>query len=205
MADGTFRLAVKKIAVVVEGSSDEVFWDKVLHREFAHCCLFKVMSRKGRTRVIRDAARLLEAFRGAGYCAVFFIVDMDDDPCPTSVRNRFGNDVLDAACATRNERIVHICVARREFESWLLADADAIRAALPKAGFYGEAQTDEINGEKVLEDLIQSDRGPGSAFRKPAFAREVAPHFDPARAVRCSSSLAYFWERMRAAVERPEQ
>ncbi len=196
---------MKKIAVVVEGPSDEVFWEKVLHREFAHLCRFKVMSKNGRTKVIRDAEGLTEVLRGAGYSAVFFVVDMDDDPCATEVRQLFAASVRNPAGVPRDERIVHICVARRQFEAWLLADAEAIRAALPKVDYQCETQTDQLNGEKKLSDLIRSDRGAGAAFRKPAFARELAPHFSPTRAVKWSASLAYFWQMMTAAVERPER
>lgn len=193
---------MKKIAVVVEGPSDEVFWEKVLNREFAHRCRFKVIKQNGRTNVIAASSDLAESLRGAGYSAVFFVVDVDDDPCFESVKNLFPESVRTNANEPVNQRFIHICIARRDFESWLLADADGIRAALPNVNYTCTEITDLCSGKAQLKRLIHADRGPGAAFREPAFAREMAPLFSPANALQWSSSFAHFWGRVTALVDR---
>lgn len=205
MADGSFRLAVKKIAVVVEGPSDEVFWEKVLNREFSHRCRFKVIKQNGRSNVIAAASDLAESLRGAGYSAVFFVVDLDDDPCFEAVKNLFAASVQVTASEAVEQRFAHLCVARREFESWLLADAAGIRAALPNVDYVCAEITDLRSGKPQLKRLIHADRGPGASFREPAFAREMAPHFSPINAIQWSPSFAHFWGRMTAVVERLSQ
>ena len=195
---------MKKIAVVVEGPSDEVFWEKVLNREFARRCRFKVIKRNGRSNVISGAADLLESLRGAGYEAIFFVVDLDDEPCVAAVRELFAAGVKQDSLAPLEQRRVHLCIARRHFESWLLADEEAIRAALPNVTYSCEAATDGRNGKAQLKQLIRTDRGAAASFREPAFAQEMAPCFSPAKAVRWSSSFAHFWTRMTSVVERLE-
>ena len=196
---------MKKIAVVVEGPSDEVFWEKVLNREFAHRCRFKVIKQHGRSNVIAASLDLTESVRGAGYSAFFFIVDVDADPCLEAVKSLFPESVRTNASEPVNQRFVHVCIARRDFESWLLADADGIRAALPNVDYSCTEVTDHRSGKAQLKRLIHTDRGPGAAFREPAFAREMAPHFSPANALQWSSSFAHFWGRMTALVERLSQ
>lgn len=196
---------MKKIAVVVEGPSDEVFWEKVLHREFAHRCRFKVIKQNGRTNVIAASSDLVESLRGAGYSAVFFVVDLDSDPCLEAVKSLFAESVRESAGGPIELRFAHLCIARREFESWLLADAAGIRAALPKVNYACTENTDVRSGKPQLKQLIYADRGPGASFREPAFAREMAPHFSPANAVQWSPSFAHFWGRMTAVVERLSQ
>ena len=193
---------MKKIAVVVEGPSDEVFWEKVLNREFAHRCRFKVIKQNGRSNVIAASSDLAESLRGAGYSAVFFVVDLDNDPCLEWVKSLFAESVQTSACGPIEQRFTHLCIARREFESWLLADAPGIRAALPNVEYTCTENTDLRSGKPQLKRLIYADRGPGASFREPAFAREMAPHFSPMNAVRWSPSFAHFWGRMTAVVER---
>lgn len=193
---------MRKIAVVVEGASDEVFWEKVLNREFAQQCRFKVLNRKGRTRVIQSAADFVDSCRRGGYASIFFLVDLDDSPCAAAVRGLFAESVRQAASAVE-ERVVHICIARREFEAWMLADEEALRAVLPNCGYHCEEPTDSIGAASKLTELLQTDRGAAVGFRKPAFARELAPYFSRQRAIQWSRSFAYFWGKITAAATDP--
>lgn len=191
---------MKKIAVIVEGPSDEIFWEKVLNREFAQECRFKVMCQNNRAKVIQKALPLMSGCRKGGYHSVFFLVDLDKDRCATAVKDLFDPEVLEVASREPSNRFVHICVAKREFEGWLLADELAIQQVLPNAQYVCDAPTDDINAERRLGELLRSDRGAGAGFRKPAFAREVAPHFSPIRAAQSSRSFAYFWKCIATAV-----
>jgi hypothetical protein len=190
---------VKKIAVVVEGPSDKVFWEKVLNREFAPQILFKVMSKNGRSKVVESAPFFLDACRRGGYAGIFFLVDLDDTPCVAAVRELFDGRLLVKA-PEDSAFFIHICVAKKEFEAWLLADEEAIREVLPNAGYVGHEFTDELGAERKLKELLHLDRGAGAGFRKPGFAREVAPYFIAARAMARSHSFTYFWNKVTAAV-----
>ena len=192
---------MKKVALVVEGESDEVFWEKVLNKEFSGRCRFKVMKQHGRPNVALESGKLVEAFRGAKYDAVFFLVDLDSDPCFSAVKEIFPLSVRESAAEPLERRSIHICIARREFESWLLADEHAIRAALPNVQYSCTEPTDQHHSKGRLKRLIHEDRGAGAAFREPAFAREMAPHFSPQKAMPWSVSFAHFWTRISSIVE----
>ena len=60
-----------KIGVGVEGPSDRIFWDKLLHKSFSPAVRFDVRAMKDRARLIRSAPALLESFRGLSLCRRF--------------------------------------------------------------------------------------------------------------------------------------
>jgi len=145
------------IGVGVEGPSDFQFWDKVLHKHFrGH--RFDVRNMKNRDKLIRETPRLMESFRDCHYAAGFSLVDMDDDPCISSVLDLFDGAVRTAArTGDRAARSFHVCVAIKEIESWYLADATAIQALMPECE-WSEAPEDTF--PHLLQGWIRPPRIP---------------------------------------------
>ena len=181
------------VGVGVEGPSDFHFWDKILHKYFpGH--RFDVRNMKNREKLIRETPRLFESFQARGYAAGLVLVDMDDDPCVTAILNLFDRSVQAVARATaRNARRWHLCVAIKEVESWFLADADAINAVI--AGSTWQSPADTRGAAKGrLRALVKECGGQRASFNEIAFAKDVAPKFNPRRALPHSVSFRYFWE-----------
>lgn len=138
---------------------------------------------------------MVAAFRDAGCSATFIPVDRNDTLCVRAVIDEFDESCRSAACIPPVDRYVHICVAIREFEAWLLADGDAISAVLPEIQYDVPEDTGSINAERTLKQLWRS-RHKQSAFSKVEFAMGMAPNFSPDRAKQHSASFSYFWERL---------
>ena len=189
------------IGVGVEGPSDFQFWDKVLHKHFrGH--RFDVRNMKNREKLIRETPRLMASFRDSQYAAGFTLVDMDDDPCLTSVLELFDDVVRRAAQAGhRATRSFHVCVAIKEIESWFLADTAAIQSVMPGCEWDAAGDTRTV-AKGRLRALYKTHFGPNSSFNEIAFAKDIAPRFSPARAQPHSASFRYFWgiveQRLRA-------
>lgn len=182
------------IGVGVEGPSDFQFWDKVLHKHFrGH--RFDVRNMKNRDKLIRETPRLMESFRDCHYAAGFSLVDMDDDPCISAVLDLFDGAVRSAVrTGDRAARSFHVCVAIKEIESWYLADATAIHALMP-ACEWNEAPADTCRAAKGrLRTLYKAHFGHHASFNEIAFAKDIAPKFNPTRALPHSNSFKYFWE-----------
>lgn len=180
------------IGVGVEGPSDFQFWNKVLHKHFrGH--RFDIRNMKNRDKLIRETPRLLESFCDCHYAAGFTLVDMDDDPCVTAVLELFAGAVRGAVRAgERATRSFHVCVAIKEIESWFLADAAAIQSIMP--GCEWKTPTDAHTAAKGrLRKLYKTHFGRHSSFNEIAFAKDIAPKFNPTRALPHSASFRYFW------------
>ena len=186
------------IGVGVEGPSDREFWDKVLHKHFREW-RFDVRNMKNRDKLIRQSPQLLNAFRDLHYRAGFILVDMDDDPCVTSIFNLFEHAVRRAAREDKGARFLHVCVAIKELESWYLADGQAICALVPGCQYEAPADTRRFAKGK-LRNLVKSYQGKHVSFNEIAFAKAIAPKFNPQRALPRSASLRYFWEALRATM-----
>ena len=184
-----------KIGVGVEGPSDHHFWNKVLPKHFRGC-RFDIRNMKTREKLIRETPRLMETFRAGGYAAGFILVDMDDDPCVTSVLALFDASVRGPV---RDERFLHLCVAVKEIESWYLADEDAVNGVIQGASWRAPADTARSAKARV-RSLVKEHRGPRASFNEIAFAQDIAPKFSPARALRHSASFRYFWGIMQNTV-----
>jgi len=178
--------------VGVEGPSDFHFWNKVLHKHFRGC-RFDIRNMKNRDKLIRETPRLLESFRDSHYAGGFILVDLDDDPCITSVLDLFDTTARQAARQEeRVARYLHVGVAIKEIESWYLADAEAICAVIPGAAWQAPADTGSVDKGK-LRALVRSRFGRNSTFNELAFAKDIAPKFSPKRARSHSASFHYFW------------
>jgi hypothetical protein len=180
------------VGVGVEGPSDFQFWHKVLHRHFRGC-RFDVRNMKNRDKLIRETPKLLETFRDCHYAAGFILVDMDDDPCISSVVGLFDEAIQRATrLQEKDARFIHVCVAIKEIESWYLADADAINAVIPGCAWAAPEDTCTV-AKGRLRALVKAHLGKNTSFNEIAFAKAVAPKFNPARACRRSASLRHFW------------
>jgi len=188
------------IGVGVEGPSDRVFWDKVLHKHFRRL-RFDIRNMKDRDKLVRETPRLLETFRDAHYKAGFILVDRDAFPCVSSVLNEFDGLVQKEARKPLGQRFLFVCVAIRELEAWLLADGNAIVSVLPDVGYAAPSETGDLNAEKKLKDLWRKQHG-GPSLNKIDFAKSIAPQFDPGEASLHSVSFRYFWTRITAKCRR---
>lgn len=180
------------IGVGVEGPSDFQFWHKVLHKHFRGC-RFDVRNMKNRDKLIRETPKLLETFRDCHYASGFVLVDLDDDPCVGSVLELFGESVQQAVrLPEKAQRLLHVCVAIKELESWYLADHDAIRAVIPGCSWVAPDDTGAV-AKGRLRALIKAHVGRNASFNEIAFAKSIAPKFSPVRARSHSASFRYFW------------
>lgn len=163
---------------------------------------FDIHAMKGRTRLERQAASLIDGFRSRHYPLSIIIVDRDSDPCVTATVKAFDSQTIAAARAPLGQRDVLICVAVVELESWYLADEEAIRHAIPGVSYSAPPETGLVGAERAIRGLSREaghERSPGGG--KLGFARAVAQQFDPERARRHSKSFAYFWDRITTAIQ----
>ena len=181
------------IGLGVEGPSDFKFWNKVLHKHFrGH--RFDIRNMKTREKLIRETPTLFEEFRSNGYATGIILVDMDDDPCITSVIALFNSDIVAMMRdVPRDERYLHLCVAIKEIESWYLADAEAINAVIAGCSWQTPQDTHRVSKGRV-RTLIKEQCGRRASFNEITFAQDMAPKFDPQRARSYSASFRYFWE-----------
>jgi hypothetical protein len=188
------------IGVGVEGPSDREFWDKVLHKHFRGF-QFDVRSMNNRGKLIRETPRLLDTFRNLHYRAGFILVDLDDAPCATSVIDLFTETVRCIAKADRDSRFLHVCIAFRSLEAWYLADSAAIRAVLQGCSYNAPADTAQYT-KGTLRKLVRNQCGENAPFNEIAFAKAIAPKFDPCLARNRSISFNYFWGLMESKTRR---
>jgi hypothetical protein len=190
-----------KFGVGVEGPSDRVFWEKVLHRSFPGC-RFDIRNMKNRQKLIRETPILFDTFKDLGYDGGFILVDRDDNPCVSSVLTLFDESIR---IALRQQpvsaRYLLACVAVKEIESWYLADEQAIQAVIKECDYTAPADTGALAKGK-LKQLIRDYRGAGASFNEIGFAKEIAPKFSPKRAVGHSTSFKFVWERIEAICRR---
>ena len=190
-----------RIGIGVEGPSDYIFWNKVLHRHFAGAgILFRVSVMHGRSKLIRGAAGLAAAFADTRCAAAFFLVDKDKDPCMGSIYHAFADDFRDRLRHRTGQLPCRLCVADRELESWFLADEEAMRKALGFAEYSAGASGGKIAGKGKLEKLLIEHASVGLAFNEIAFAKLIAGEFNPENAAKNSASFAYFWKALESVI-----
>ena len=185
------------VGVAVEGPSDQRFWKKVLHRKFP-CVGFHVQQMNNRPNLIRSSARLLEAFRGAHFVAGVLILDMDKEPCASSVIDLFDPPTADALRQPLDGRYLYLAAAKRKVECWYLADVEATCEVLGCPTYEIPDDTGAW-GRGKLEALCRSV---GVSYRVVDFAERIAPKFSIERAKGSSSSFRCAWDRIERAVER---
>jgi len=70
---------MKRIAVAVQGSSDFIFWNRVLHKHHRGA-KFDVRDMKSQQKLVAAAPPLAETFRSLGYDALILLLDADKAP-----------------------------------------------------------------------------------------------------------------------------
>ncbi len=184
-----------KFGVGVEGPSDLAFWYKVLHRSFPGC-RFDIRNMKNREKLIRETPVLYESFKDLHYHGGFILVDRDDDPCVSAVIDLFEESIRPVLRKQPPaDRFLFACIAIKEVESWYLADEQAIQAVIRGCGYTAPADTGVLDKGK-LKQLIKQHRGRGAGFNEIGFAKEIAPKFNPKRALPHSASFKLFWDRL---------
>lgn len=188
---------MKRVGVVVEGPSDSVFWKRFLGKMFSqHGYTFDVRSMKGGNRVIQEAPNLVDDFHKAGYHSAIIILDADKAPCATVVLERFVEDVRrQARQSNARNRFVHVFVAFRELESWVLADEECVRSLIGSADYHAAANEKPFAKAKFV-GLCREQNKFLAGLEDLECARSAAGLFDAKRAVQCSTSFAYFWNRL---------
>lgn len=182
------------IGVGVEGPSDRIFWEKVLHKHFRRL-RFDIRALNNREKLIRATPQLLATFQDAHYQAGFIVLDRDKSPCVSAVLDEFDGQIQYETRLPLAQRFLHVCVAIRELEAWFLADDEAIKSILPKTVYRAPVETGAMGAEGRLKELWrqQYDR---VVFNKIDFANRFAPLFSPDVAAVHSKSFKYFWERI---------
>lgn len=194
---------MRRVGVVVEGPTDLVFWNRVLGRAFSsRGYWFDVRSLNGINRVIQEAPALADDFRKAGYHSAIFILDADKEPCPSAVLARFNGEFMrEARSEPASARFVHILIAFRELESWVLADETCVRALLEFSIYEALPDATQPAGKAKLLRLCRAHGASPSGMEDREFARQAAGHFDPVRTSERSSSFAHCWQRLTARLE----
>ena len=191
-----------KIGVGVEGPSDFQFWSKVLPKHFRGF-QFDIRNLKNRDKLIRATPDLLDEFRSLSRHAAFILVDGDSDPCVTSTLDCFDAATRAEAAKPLPVRFLHLCVAVKRMECWLLADAHAIQGAISGAVWSAPSDTSSCHGKNEIKRLLQSRTKAAVGYNEIEFAKTIAPKFVPGRAQNHSGSFDYFWTRMTTACSTP--
>jgi hypothetical protein len=186
---------VRRVAVLVEGPSDLVFWQRIFYRFFgAEGTKFDVRSLNGVRNLIRRAPTLASDFRGAKYSAAIVILDADEASCARKVLELFDSDFQKEASEPLESRFVHICIAFRELESWVLADENSMRALVYEG--YEYQPGDAAGGKARLSRLCKRHGCPFIGMENREFAKQVAQHFDPEQVRQRSASFNHVWSRL---------
>ena len=188
---------MNRVAIVVEGPSDLVFWKRVFYNYFhADQFVFDVRSLNGATNLIREAPTLTDIFRSAKYHAVIFMLDADKAECAQQVLDLFDNAFKNQLLSEpRESRFAHVCIAFREVESWILADECCMRELVfPNYQFGGDQ--DRIAGKAKLLRLCKDHGCAFTGMEDREFAKQAAEFFSPAEARLRSPSFDHSWTRV---------
>ena len=174
---------MKSLSIVVEGSSDKLFFSALTPWFNGQGFTPRFFSAKDRGRLIRDAAKHVAALSNSDL--IVFALDQDDDDCPPTTANRLAH--------VRSQTRL-ISVSSRCMEAWLLADTNAIRTATGSS-YNSSGFTDDIldPAARIREVFYSAFK---QHFSKPELASKVAPHFSPDRARSRNRSLERFVQRL---------
>ncbi|HEU5124389.1 MAG TPA: DUF4276 family protein [Verrucomicrobiae bacterium] len=189
---------MKQVGVVVEGPSDAMFWERLLGSRFSQDgYTFRIRIMKGGNRVIQESPDLTDDFRKAKYHSAIIILDADKSPCASGILEQFDRNFLaEARHQPPTERFAQIFVARRELESWVLADPDCIRNLLGREDYSVTSAETSAAGKAKFLRLCRASGMFLAGLEDLECARQAARHFAPERAIRNSPSFAYFWSRL---------
>src|SRR5262249_46555664 len=130
--------------------------------------------------------------RSTGSTAVFFLVDQDEDPCLSVLRQEFAGGLPDLFATSRAQREAILCVATREIEAWFLADEQAIRA-ITGSDYCVPRETGECPTKRRLGELFTASQHALLGLNDIQVAKAIGGKFNPIVARRHSKSFDYFW------------
>ena len=189
-----------KVGVAVEGPSDRIFLDKVLHKHWKPA-RFHIRALNGRSSLLRRAPQIVDAFHDLHYRAACLVVDRHDRPCVAAVVEELAEPANTQCREPRKDRYVWLFVPVVEIEAWYLADDKAVASVLPKVAWQAPCDTGSVNAEQVIKGLWQEQYG-NVALNKPDLARRMAAKFSPENAINHSASFRYFWDAIRELLSR---
>lgn len=176
-----------QVGFVVEGRSLEMLFRESLCPWLRQEGVIpKVINAGGRSRLIRDAFKHLNALRISGCTRVFFVLDQESDPCPPATAQRLGN--------VRSEPDVTVCVVARTLEAWLLADRQAILKATGQP--FGLSPTDFLS-DPVTELKGLFFKKHKRWYTEVEMAKAVGRHFSLERAAASNHSAARFLKKIK--------
>ena len=190
---------MKRIAVGVQGPSDAIFWNRVLHKHHRGVT-FDVRDMKSQQKLVAAAPLLAETFQSLGFDALFLLLDADKAPCVAAVRDELDDDTRGAVRSSLNTRRTFLSVAFRELESWYLADPEALAEALD-----APIPADPVlrtGGKTALAKFVRDELGQRLGYNERQLAEKMSAQFDPARARKQSKSFDYFWTCVEAVLAR---
>lgn len=189
------RVDTVMMMVGVEGPSDYIFWNKVLHKYLKRSGIrFDIRIMKTKEKLIKRTPDLLDDSKNLHYKACFIVLDRDKDPCCDAVLESFDQVIQEEARKDLSERFLHVCVAIRELEAWYLADSDAVQEVFG-CSYNPPIETGAISAGKKLEQLCRKTDGRVKKDKR-ILAGLFAPKFHPGRAKGRSKSFDYFWSRL---------
>jgi len=190
---------MKRIAVGVQGPSDAIFWNRVLHKHHRGVT-FDVRDLKSQQKLVAAAPALSETFRSLRYDALFLLLDADKAPCVSTVRDELDAGTRGEVRCDRATRTTFLAVAFRELESWYLADPEALALALeapiPTSGSL------RSGGKTALAKFVRENLGQRLGYNERQLAERMSAQFNPARARCHSESFAYFWSCVETVLAR---
>jgi hypothetical protein len=128
---------------------------------------------------------------------VIVLMDQDDDPCVTAIRELFPESLRNLFSSSEPRQAV-LFVAFKELESWFLADEEAIRLVTGCQDYAAPGETARGATKTKLRELLRSGDSSARSFNEISFAKQIASSFSPERACNCSQSFAYCWRRFEA-------
>jgi hypothetical protein len=156
----------RSIACVVEGHGDRQAVPLLVRRIAAELCAVHDIEVQSPLRVPRD--RLLKpgeieravSFAGARVApdgGVLIVIDADDD-CPAEL----GPALLGRARTARSDVEIAVVIAKREYESWLIAAAPSLAGA---RGLPPELETpDDPEGIRGAKEWLRRRMGSGRTY-----------------------------------------
>lgn len=172
---------------------------------------FKIHNLRGKQRLLRLLPDRLRGYRNwpVPDLRIVVLVDRDDDDC-RELKARLEKTAQAAGLGTRTQNPSEFQVLNRivvqELESWLLGDAEAMRAAYPRLPPTFELSEAFRNPDAVpggawegLERLLAASYRQRGGWAKGVIAADVATRLVPER--NRSRSFQAFWNGLRDTVE----
>ncbi len=177
---------MSRVGFVLEGKSLEILFRESIGPWLQQRGLsVKIINAGGRSQLIRDAPKHLNALRSWECRKIFFVLDQEDDPCPPATAQRLASVLSEAD--------VEVCVVARMLEAWLLADSEAVQKATGQS--FRSTPTDTITDPALeLKNLFFKKNK--QWYTEVEMARAVGRYFHLERAAKGNHSAARFLRKI---------